>query len=149
MNNAVLCKVLYCQLDEELLKQLRESYQMIHLIRSPVQVYMSLKIAELTKVWHENNIDVPRITLSIEDFKNFLYRHLYLRNLCAKYSFIEMDYTDIFNWSSFIYRFQNHIGVNPIVVEQTLKRSKYNKREVIVNYKEIMDTYVYFFNKIV
>ena len=151
MEDSILCKVLYYQLDQELLKQLRDNYQLIHLVRSPVQVYISSKIAEHAKRWHSNTeiITIQKIALCTEDFKNFLTKYKYSRDLCAKYSFMEIHYTDIFNWDSFISRFQSYLGIVPIYIQPTIEKSTYNKRDVIVNYKEIMDTYVQFYSRLV
>lgn len=123
--------------------------KIIHLVRNNfLNLALSSRMAEDSCVWqrfgnetiYDKAVELDPLLLKgffeelqdkVEYFSNFLQGRM-------GGQYMEIEYSEIFNWKKLMYKMQNFIGVEPILLSKVFKKRIIKKPiELISNYKEI------------
>lgn len=140
LNKFDLCKVLYYQVNKNIVLNLRQKYKLLLLIRNPFEVAISFRLAKILGRYHTNGeIIEPPETKTLLDKQEFINlvkaidtQNKYYLNMCD-YVF---TYEEVNNWDNFVSRFSPIIGFNK-EVKQAVQKNMEDPKDFIENYEEL------------
>jgi hypothetical protein len=149
-----LCKILYYQLDIEYTKELCKRYNTILLLRNPFDTYISFKIAERIKRWHntgqEKIIPDQKILIDPQEMINHVISYFHYGLNYMPYASKIITYNAIHNmWHHNMEYFFNILGKQFKTLEKPFIKNPEDPKDFIENYQELRDIYENFYSRLV
>lgn len=149
-----LCKILYYQLDMAYTKELCSKYNTILLLRNPFDTYISFKIAECIKRWHNTGQDrvIPdeRIYIDPQNMIDHTISYFHYGLNYIPYASKVITYNDLNNsWIGNIEYFLKILNQEFKLIGKPFRKNPEVPSDFIDNYEELKSIYNAFYPRLV